>query len=214
MSGRGAVSKIGMTLAVRLETVRLSGSPVWIHERLDHQVEITRENIQHHSGSYDTEMVSPQDHGSHGIFDIHGQGYLLGRDWSLGSWTWDQAERKCSGGLRPPSLFPKDVPRDGCDPWTMWSCSTRLSSVRHRVMSGIVRRIMGVQTKGTFPSAGRASNALAEQTPTVYVGGVVYWGDSLSGADHHPNKSLEPDSNQRPKDFCHGFTSTVLRSTN
>ena len=136
VSGRGAVSKIGMTLAVRLETVRLSGSPVWIHERLDHQVEIARENIQHHSGSYDTEMVSPQDHGSHGIFDIHGQGYLLGRDWSLGSWTWDQAERKCSGGLRPPSLFPKDVPRDGCDPWTMWSCSTRLSSVRHRVMSG------------------------------------------------------------------------------
>ena len=61
---------------------------------------------------------------------------LLGRDWLLGSWTWDQAERKCSGGLRPPSLFPKDVPRDGCDPWTMWSCSTRLSSVRHRVMSG------------------------------------------------------------------------------
>ena len=46
---------------------------------------------------------------------------------------------------------------------------------------------MGVQTKGTFPSAGRASNALAEQTPTVYVGGVVYWGDSLSGADPHPH---------------------------
>ena len=31
----------------------------------------------------------------------------------LGSWTWDQAERKCSGGLRPPSLFPERMPQVG-----------------------------------------------------------------------------------------------------
>ena len=32
---------------------------------------------------------------------------------SSGSWTWDQAERKCSGGLRPPSLFPERMPQVG-----------------------------------------------------------------------------------------------------
>jgi len=42
---------------------------------------------------------------------------------SSGSSSWDEAERKCSGGLRPPSLLPERMSQAGLDPVTMWSWS-------------------------------------------------------------------------------------------
>ena len=88
---------------------------------------------------------------------------------SSGSWTWDQAERKCSGGLRPPSLFPERMPQVGLN---LRPCGHGAEALLDEPPSHVRKLTLTIPPDGVAGQRAR-EGCLLLQMPEAVVLGVV-----------------------------------------